>query len=57
MMGYMPASGHWRFRGMTGSQRSGLLERDGAIVPRKRLWPDAGMYPVTRGGLILLTKK
>ena len=30
------------------------LERDGVIVTRKRQWPDAGMYPVTRGGLILV---
>ena len=29
-------------------------ERDGVIVPRKRQWPDAGMYPVTRGVLILV---
>mgnify|MGYP003690406893 CR=1 FL=1 len=38
---------------VTQPKRSGFCsEGDGAIVPRKRQWPDAGMYPVTRGGLV-----
>ena len=30
--GYMPPSGHWRFRGMTGSKRSGLFR----VAPSSR---------------------
>jgi len=35
-------------------KEAACLERDGVIVPRKRQWPDAGSFPVMRGGLILV---
>jgi hypothetical protein len=41
---------------LQGYKGAACSERDGAIVPRKRQWPDGGHYPVTRGGLILVTK-
>ena len=54
--GYMPASVPLVVTGRPAAKGAACSERDGVIVPRKRQWPDAGMYPVTRGGLILVTK-
>ncbi|KAM3576428.1 hypothetical protein VYU27_001778 [Nannochloropsis oceanica] len=40
----------------TAAKGAACLERDGVIVSRKHQWPDAGSFPVMRGGLILVLK-
>ena len=55
--GYMPASGHWRFRGTMAPSRSEQAAPLAAGHPATTSGTDGGMYPVTRGGLILVTKK
>ena len=54
--GYMPPSGHWRFRGTMAPSRSKQAAPLAAGHPATTSGTDAGMYPVTQGGLILITK-